>query len=356
MSKLKIAVLRANALGDFIFALPALTALRHKFPDADIAYLGTPLHQQLAQHRPLPFNRTIVVPSSPGVRDQHPYSSQAELDNFFANMQQEKFDLAIQLHGGGKNSNPFLLKLGAATTYGMRTPDAVPLDYTIPYVYYQHEVLRLLDAVALLEAPAVSPLPHLPVTNNDLQQIQKLVDINRPYIVVHPGASDARRRWSPNHFSHVIDALAAQYHWPIFLTGQGNEQAALSTIEQTTATTVTNLYQQLSISQLIGLYAHAALVISNDTGPLHIARSAGTPNVGIYWCGNMINAGPVSTRNSRTAISWTVNCQLCHASCTYPSFADTLTQQHCQHQTSFVDEISSDHVLSLAMELLSAVS
>ena len=70
-------------------------------------------------------------------------------------MEHEEFDLAVQLHGGGRFSNPFLLRLGARHTVGSRTEDAAPLERTIPYTYYQHEPLRGLEVVGLAGAPPV---------------------------------------------------------------------------------------------------------------------------------------------------------------------------------------------------------
>src|SRR5690348_10443985 len=105
----KIAVLRANALGDFIFVLPALQALRERFPDAEIVYLGKKMHEVFLTGRPGPVDRVIVVPPYPGVGETEDYEPDLiAVQDFFKRMQEEQFDMAIQLHGGGHFSNPFL--------------------------------------------------------------------------------------------------------------------------------------------------------------------------------------------------------------------------------------------------------
>src|SRR4051794_40159516 len=120
----KIAVLRANALGDYIFVLPALQALRETFPAAEITLLGRAWHKEYLESRPGPVDHVVVVPLYPGISEREGYVPEhEELNLFFNKMQSEHFDIAFQLHGGGRNSNPFLLRLGAKLTVGLRTPD-----------------------------------------------------------------------------------------------------------------------------------------------------------------------------------------------------------------------------------------
>src|SRR5690349_18189048 len=105
----KIAVLRAVALGDYIVALPALEALRTTYPQANIALLARPWNKTFVDSRKSPVDRVIVIPPSRGVRvEPDMQEDAAELERFFMQLRDEKFDLAIQLHGGGTNSNPFV--------------------------------------------------------------------------------------------------------------------------------------------------------------------------------------------------------------------------------------------------------
>lgn len=166
--------MRANALGDFIFALPALCAIKETYPKAQLVYLGKQWHKEFLKNRPSPIDRVISIPPFPGVGENEnsllqPQGLEAAY-NFFKQMKQEQFDVAIQLHGGGKNSNPFLLKLGAKLNVGLKTQNAPPFYKWIPYVYYHNEVLRYLEVVSLIDAKTKHISPTITVTNNDKKE------------------------------------------------------------------------------------------------------------------------------------------------------------------------------------------
>ncbi len=170
----RIAVLRANGIGDLMFVLPALGALEAAYPEAEITLLGAPWHADFLERRPGPVRRVVPVPPSQGVwLPPGSHESGDELERFFAHMTQERFDLALQLHGGGRHSNPFTLRLGARVTAGLCTPDAERLDRWVSYVYYHPEILRYLEVVALVGAGPVSLEPRLAVTDDDLAEAEE---------------------------------------------------------------------------------------------------------------------------------------------------------------------------------------
>src|SRR5918998_119127 len=157
----KIAVLRAGGIGDFIFTLPALHALRAAYPEARITLLGEAWHEELLSGRPGPIGRALAVPRSTGVNgpDTGVDEDEEELERFFARMREERFDLALQMHGGGGYSNPFVWRLKARVTAGARAPGAPPLDRSVPYVYYQSEYMRYLEIASLVGARKVDLEP-----------------------------------------------------------------------------------------------------------------------------------------------------------------------------------------------------
>lgn len=345
----KIAVLRANALGDYMFSLPALEALRAAYPDAEIVLLGQPWHARFLGGRPGPLDRVVAVPPSRGVyvgRDGHADEDSAEMDEFFRRMGDERFDLAVQLHGGGRYSNPFVRRLGARVTVGSRTPDAAPLDRMVPYVYWQNEIARNLEVVALAGAAAVTLEPRLTVTESDLAEARDVVPEDAaPLVALHPGAGDPRRRWSPAHFAGVADALS-EAGARIVVTGAGDEAHLVEGVLAAMRSPAVDTCGRLSIGGLAGLLSRCALVVSNDSGPLHLGAAVGARTVGIYWCGNAINAGTLGRTRHRPVLSWRLNCPECGLNC---------MEGRCDHRSSFVDDVTPGQVLQEARALLADV-
>ncbi len=344
----KIAVLRANGIGDFIFVLPALQALRNAYPQAEIALLAKDWHAAFLKNRPSPIDRVIVIPSIKGVavdpEDPHVLEDADEQEQFFAAMQNENFDLAFQLHGGGRYSNPFLLRLGARVTIGLRTPDAALLDRWVPYIYFQSEILRYLEVVSLAGARAAQLEPRISITEQDLEEAKRVVrNTGKPLVALHPGAGDPGRRWPSEKFAAVGDALAAAGA-QVVVTGTKAENALVEAVIGNMKAEAQNLAGQLSLGGLAGLLRCSKVLISNDSGPLHLGSAVGTPTVGIYWCINLVTAAPLTRALHRPLISWRLDCPIC---------GSNQISEPCRHHASFVADIPVEDVVGAAMELLS---
>lgn len=342
----RIAVLRANALGDFVFALPALEALRAAYPDAEIVLLARAWHETLLERRPSAVDRVIALPEGiPADRGAlEPHEERAILTD----LSTQGWDLALQLHGGGQHSNPVVRALGARVTAGSRSEDAPELDRWIRYVYYQSELTRLLEVVGLVGATPVTLEPSLAVTDADRSAAAAAgADLaDEAYAVLHAGASDPRRRWPPDRFAAVGDALAAR-GLRIALTGTPDERRVASAVAAAMRAPAIDLTGRLGLDGLVGLLAGAALVVSNDTGPLHVAAAVGTPTVGIYWVGNAINGGSLFRHRHRAALSWQLACPVCGTDCIRGS---------CDHDASFVADVTVGEITAAAVDLLDAAS
>jgi ADP-heptose:LPS heptosyltransferase len=339
----KIAVVRANALGDFIFILPALEALKSAYPEAEIVLLAKQWHQDFLKDRPSPVQRVEVVPpcEGVGVKPGTP-TDQQELDHFFRRMQEEQFDLAIQMHGGGRYSNPFVRRLEAKFTIGLKTPDAQPLDRWIPYVYFQTEISRYIEVVSLVGAIPATIEPHLTVTPSDYRELHHyLPEETQRLVVLHPGASEPRRRWPPQKFADIGNAMMARGA-TVVVTGSKNERDLTDTLVGLMQPGARNLCDCLSLGGLAALLSQASVVISNDTGPMHLGHAVGGNTVGIFWAYNELTADQMTRRRHRPVINWNTRCPECGQDNSY---------RECEHQVSFVSDIPVAAVLEPALEL-----
>ncbi|HEV7168866.1 MAG TPA: glycosyltransferase family 9 protein [Micrococcaceae bacterium] len=355
----RIAVLRGGALGDLISALPALDALAAAYPAATLTLLGTPQHRLLLQGRNGPVETVEILPIVPGVREPAgpPGANGAAaptVDDFFQRMRERHFDLAVQLHGGGGNSNPFLLRLGARYTVGCATPDAPRLDRNLQFSYYQHELLRWLEVAGLAGAPAVRLHPRLAVSEEERETARQWIEPDtRGLVSLHPGASDPRRRWPARHFG-LTAARLAEAGFQVLVIGDGPDVDLADQVvaeahgagPAAAVRAVRSVAGKLELPVLAGLLASSAVMLGNDSGPRHLAQAVGARTASIYWCGNVINAGPLSRSEHRLQISWTVSCPVCGASMAGERGG------RCGHDVSFVADVDPEAVLADVLALV----
>ncbi|MBP2703181.1 glycosyltransferase family 9 protein [Microbispora sp. RL4-1S] len=338
----RIAVLRANALGDLLLALPAIAALKRAYPVARMTLLGREWHAGFLRGRPGPVDEVVVLPPVPGVSG--PPGVPPPPDDVYTDLRERHFDLAVQMHGGGRASNPFIRRLGARVTAGLRAPDAPPLDRWVPYVHYQHETLRHLEVAGLLGASTSDLEPQVAVVRGDWAELNRVIGhLPRGLVAIHPGASDRRRRWPPERFAEVADRLGR----PVVVTGTEEERDVVDRVVAAMKRPARPVVGELSVGGLTALYAACDLLVSNDTGPRHLAAATGTPTVGVYWCGNLVNWGPLTRHLHRPVISWTTRCPVCGGAGADP------VMRACGHpDASWVGDVTVDAVLEQAWDLL----
>jgi ADP-heptose:LPS heptosyltransferase len=341
----KLAVLRANAIGDYLVSLPAIQALRAAYPAAELVLLGADWHAGFLAGRPGPVDRCLPVPPTVGVRDDRPPAPPAAVDRFFARMRAERFDLAVQLQGGGRHSNPFLRRLGARVTAGSRTPDAQPLDRTVPYTGHQHEIHRFLEVAGLVGAAPVTLEPRLQVTDADRAEAAAVLGgDDRPLVVLHPGANDPRRRWPVERLA-VVGSELARKGARLAVVGTASERGLVDRLLDGLDGDAADLAGRLGLGGLAGLLEQATLLVGNDSGPRHLAAAVGTATVAVHWGVSLGTYGPLYRARHRAPTSWRLHCPACGANG---------LQEDCRpdHQASFVADVTVDEVLAEALDLL----
>ncbi len=98
--------------------------------------------------------------------------------------------------------------------------------------------------------------------------------------------------------------------------------------------------------------AAADVMVGDDSGPRHLAVAVGTPTVGVFWFGNVVNAGPFDRGRHRVHMSFVTRCPVCGIDVTQVGW----TAERCEHDPSFVDEVTPEVVLSDVEDLLATTS
>lgn len=347
----RIAVLRGGGLGDLVFALPAIAALRAAYPEASVSLLGSPVHAALLAGRDV-VDEVLALPPVAGVRGD--VTDEAEAAAFERAALERRFDLAVQLHGGGRNANPFLLRLGAAHTVGTGTPDAQPLERTLHYDFFQHEVLRWLEVAGLAGAAPVDLEPALPVLAAERSSGRALL-AHGPVVVVHPGATDPRRHWPAERFGEVAATVAGD-GVRVVVVGDPSEvplaarvvAAAHARLPDQERHRVRSLAGELDLPGLVGVLAAASVVLANDSGPRHLAQAVGARTVGIFVFGNTINAMPFGRGRHRIRLGRITRCPVCGRDATQVGW----TAPRCEHDPSYVADVPVEDVLADVRALL----
>ena len=345
----KIAVLRPNAVGDFVFALPALHALKHSYPEAEIVLLGKAWHAGFLCGRPGPVDRVTVIPPVPGVgAPSDAACDRREVEGFVDAMRAERFDIALQMFGAGHYSNPFLVRLGARLSAGACADGAPVLERWAPYCEPNNRRLALLDIAALVGAwPGPLPMPELAVTAADRSEAAAVMPSSSAtgdgrLAVLQPGSTDPRRCWPAQRFAALGDRLAAQ-GMLVAVNGSAAEAALVEAVVGGMRHPAIGLTGKLGLGGLCGLLERASLVVSNDTGPLHLALALGVPSVGIFWLTNLIEGLPLRQSCLRAALSLRTRCPVC---------GKDNTATRCPHDESFVADLGLEQVERLALSLL----
>jgi ADP-heptose:LPS heptosyltransferase len=311
-----IVVLRALHLGDLLNAVPALRALRCRWPAASVTLLGLPSARQFAERFGSYIDDFVVLPAFPGLVEGI-YEPQAVV-NFLREMQQRRFDLALQLHDGGDVSNPFVALLGARRSAGFYRDGRWCPDAASYVVWRDDEAdaersLRLLAALGAASSGAELEAPLTAADEHDLAAVPAARVLARgEYVCIQPGARRPSRRWYPERFALVADELATR-GFRIVLTGLAQEAVHARGVLLRMRAPAIDLVGRTTLGALTALIDGARLVIANDTAARQIAVARGTPCVGIA-CGSDVRRS--RPRDLQRLLFAGVPCQPCnHVRC-----------------------------------------
>lgn len=318
----RLLVIRLDLLGDVVLSLPAVRALRAAYPDAEITMLVRPTAAAIAQHCPaidhvLTFDPDRLRPSGT------PFSPAAwrALVEALRVVRRSQFDLALGLFGAW--ASLFALASAAPRRIGYRG-EGFPFAYTRAvagrrYRPARHEV-RYCLRLARAAGGIVRPGRDIAATPDDRAAADQLLRSagwdGRPLVVVNPGsaAGDAKR-WTPEGWRELVAWLQARGA-AVALIGAPADRPLADAIAAGVAPAPLALAGRTTIADLIGILDRATLVVSGDSGPLHLAAALGVPVVAIHGPSDPRISGPWSRRS--VVVRLNLPCSPCYDA-TYPA-------------------------------------
>jgi ADP-heptose:LPS heptosyltransferase len=284
MEPRNILVLDLGQLGDVVLSLPALAALRARFPEARITVTCGLAAAQIvemsgAADRLLPVDRVAL-------RDGPKTRSIARIFGLVRRVRRERFDLAIDLHSFWETNLLGFLSGAPARLFSDRRDRTLASLATMRAPREdrsRHLVDRYLGVLAPLGIHDAPRVPRLKTRPEDDAAVAALLrergaTAERPLAGFFPGAGAPDKRWPLGSFGEAASVLEKQDGLrPVVILGP--EEGAIAREAQSTFPASSIILGGLTLSQLASLAARLVVLVSNDTGPMHVAAAVGTPVV-----------------------------------------------------------------------------
>lgn len=305
-----MAVVKPSALGDIAHAVPVLPALRHLFPTAHISWVVNRSYAPLVAGHPhldavLPFDRGSFSRGLTAVA----YSVQ------FANLlRKQRFDLVLDLQG--------LLRTGlmtAATAAPVRIGFANAREgsrhfYThrveVPDADRIHAIDRYWRVIESLGGGHLRKEFVLPVDAKELAAVDaELAPHPRPWVAVAAGARWLTKRWPVGAFADVLNRVFREAGGTAVLVGAKDDTGLSADLASRLTGPHVDYTGKTGIEKMVAVLKRADVMLSNDTGPLHVAAALGVPCVAPYLCTKPVLHGPYSAHGQPThGVPTTVAC------------------------------------------------
>ncbi|MGE3806406.1 MAG: glycosyltransferase family 9 protein [Gemmataceae bacterium] len=290
----RIALIKPSALGDVLNALPVLTALRQRYPLAHIAWVVNRAFAPLLDGHP-DLNETIAF-------DRHIKGLRGlgVLGSLLLTLRRQRFDLVIDLQGLLR-SGLMSLATGARRRVGLTSArEGSRFCYTdviddASHFEGMHAVDRywlVAEALGVGEDPKKFRLPQ--IEDSWRRWVHKLlVSCPRPWLAVAVGARWETKRWPPEHFAALLRRAQERFGGTAIFIGAGADvELAARTSALLHGPFVDVTGKTPALPALTALLSVVDVMISNDTGPLHLGRALGRPVVAPYTCTKVRRNGP----------------------------------------------------------------
>lgn len=301
----KILIFRALQIGDMLCSIPAIRALKNGYPNAEITLVGLPWAKMLIERFPNYFDSLINFPGYPGFPEQQVH--RAAIPDFLKHIQQQNFDLALQMQGSGVISNPLVDLFGAKNIAGFYTSNNFRPNNELFIKYPEdiHEVERHLQLIENLGITGASKELEFPITEEDEAEFvgAALPLTPKKYVILHPGARGVNRQWEPANFAAIGD-FCFENGFEVVLSGTDHELDIVENVIERMHHKPVNAAGKTSLGAVAVLIKKAAALVSNCTGVSHIAAALKTKSIVISLDGEPFRWGPLNKKLHRT-IDWT---------------------------------------------------
>lgn len=287
----KILCIRLDSLGDVLMCTPAIRAIKQSCPNRSVTLLSSKSGAVVAPF--IPDIDAVIEYAAPWMKSSAAHDAAVDLA-IVPVLQSQHFDAAVIFTSYSQSALPmalvcYLAGIPMRLAHCRENPYQMLSDWIVdpePHERIRHEVRRQLDLVARVGYRPGSEKLSFALQDSDLTWMRdylNVIDVNvrGPWIMVHPGATAASRRYLAAHWSQVIFRLT-DLGYRVAVTGDADEASMIDEIVQAAGSTAHSLAGKLDLGQLGAMIALASVVISNNTGPAHMAAAIGTPLVDLY--------------------------------------------------------------------------
>ncbi len=316
-----ILCVRLDSLSDVLMCTPAMRALRAAAPGRALTLLTSPGGAAVAPF--IPEVDAVIDYQAPWMR--HSAAHDPALDAAFAGrLAGHAFDAAVIFTSYSQSALPAAMLCYQAgiplrLAHCRENPYHMLTDWIAdpePERQVRHEVRRQLDLVARVGCRLDATRLSFALREADLDAVAgRLFDAgigpDAPWILLHPGASAPSRRYPAEHWASLVRELHQRLGWPRVLTGAADEVGLVEQIREACGVPTHSFAGKLGLGELGAALKLAAVVVSNNTGPAHIAAAVGTPLVNLYALTNPQHT-PWQVRHR--VLYHDVPCRFCHKS------------------------------------------
>jgi 3-deoxy-D-manno-octulosonic-acid transferase/heptosyltransferase-1 len=331
-----ILIVKLSAIGDVVHSLPVLEALRNAYPGARIDWVVEEAAADILQGHPA-LDNVIVSPRKSVARAAatgRVTGCVRDAARFIGRLRSVRYDLVLDLQGLFKSGILVGLARGSRKV-GMNdsregagfflNEPALPVDRDI------HAIDRYLSVAARLGCDASAWQGALPVTEGDRERAGRLLEEagigEGPFIAVNPVAKWETKLWIPGRFSRLCDRIAQELGCGIVFTGGGSDAAYVEEIVADMTLPGANLAGRTGLRDLACIYERAALLVTTDTGPMHIAAAMKCPVVALFGPTSPARTGPYG--NGHRVVRSGAACS--------PCFKKTCPDPHCMRAIGVED-------------------